>query len=146
MTVIFSKKCEYGLQAVLYLAAKESSEVASAEEISKKLNIPREFVSKILQSLTESGIVNSKKGKSGGFYLAKKPEKIRLIDVVAAIDGLDIFKSCVLGFPQCSPEHPCPLHDKWGLLRTNAYNMLTEETLDMLKEKTLKKVRHISKT
>ncbi len=146
MTVIFSKKCEYGLQAVLYLAAKEDSEVTSADEISKKLKIPREFVSKILQSLTESGIVNSKKGKSGGFSLAKKPEKIRLIDVVAAIDGLEIFKSCVLGFPQCSPEHPCPLHDKWGVLRTNAYNMLTDETLDMLKDKTLKKVRHISKT
>ena len=146
MTVIFSKKCEYGLQAVLYLAAKEDLEVTSADEISKKLKIPREFVSKILQSLTESGIVNSKKGKSGGFSLAKKPEKIRLIDVVAAIDGLEIFKSCVLGFPQCSPEHPCPLHDKWGVLRTNAYNMLTDETLDMLKDKTLKKVRHISKT
>ena len=127
MTVIFSKKCEYGLQAVLFLAAGQTGEVIPAEEIANKLNIPKEFVSKILQNLTESGLVYSKKGKSGGFALAKAPELIRLIDIIAAIDGLGIFNSCVLGFPNCSPQHPCPLHDKWGALRTNAYNMLTDQ-------------------
>ncbi len=143
MTVIFSKKCEYGLQAVLFLAAKEAGEIVSADEIAKKLNIPKEFISKILQNLTESGLVNSKKGKAGGFSLAKHPANIRLIDVVAAIDGLAIFNSCVLGFPNCSPDHPCPLHEKWGALRTSAYNMLTEQTLDQLKEKTLNKIAHL---
>lgn len=144
MTVIFSKKCEYGIQAVLYLAAHMENDVTSAEEIAKKLNIPKEFVSKILQSLTESGIVASKKGKAGGFYLAKKPEKILLIDIVAAIDGLSIFNSCVLGFPHCSPDNPCPLHDKWGELRSKAYNMLTEENLAQFREKTLKKISSLA--
>lgn len=140
MTVIFSKKCEYGLQAVLYMAAKENDCVCPAEEISTKLKIPKEFVSKILQSLTESGIVDSKKGKSGGFMLAKIPSKIRLIDIVEAIDGLDVFNSCVLGFPDCSPDKPCPVHDKWGELRNKAYEMLASETLDKLKEKTINKI------
>lgn len=143
MTVIFSKKCEYGLQAVLYMAAKEPGCVCPSEEIADKLQIPKEFVSKILQSLTESGIVDSKKGKSGGFLLAKNPSKIRLIDIVTAIDGLDLFNRCVLGFPQCSPDQPCPVHDKWGELRTKAYNMLTDETLDKFKEKTLNKISKI---
>ena len=143
MTVIFSKKCEYGLQGVLYLAAHLDENVISADEIAKALNIPKEFISKILQSLTESGIVNSKKGKNGGFTLAKNPSKIRLIDVVAAIDGLEVFNNCVLGFPQCSPDHPCPVHQIWGELRTQAYNMLTEETLDKFREKTLKKVKSL---
>ena len=110
MTVIFSKKCEYGIQGVLYLAAHLDKDVIPADDIAKALNIPKEFISKILQSLTESGIVESKKGKNGGFTLAKAPAKIRLIDVVAAIDGLDIFNSCVLGFTNCSPDHPCPVH------------------------------------
>ena len=143
MTVIFSKKCEYGLQAVLYLAAKENGDVIPVDEIANKLSIPKEFVSKILQSLTESGIVYSKKGKSGGFALAKAPQKIRLIDIVAAIDGLGMFNSCVLGFPKCSPENPCPLHEKWGTLRSNAYDMLTDETLDQLKSKTLRKIQNL---
>lgn len=143
MTVIFSKKCEYGLQAVLYLSAKEPGQIISSDEIAQSLSIPKEFVSKILQSLTESGIVLSKKGKAGGFALAKEPGKIRLIDIVAAIDGLGIFNSCVLGFPKCSPDHPCPLHEKWGKLRTDAYNMLIEETLDELRGKTLNKIKSL---
>ena len=140
MTVIFSKKCEYGLQAVLYLATREPNEVVSSDDIAQKLSIPKEFVSKILQSLTESGIVDSKKGKSGGFFLAKKTSRIHLIDIVAAIDGLEMFNKCVLGFPHCSPDKPCPLHDKWGELRTKAYDMLTTETIDHFKEKTLRKI------
>ena len=143
MTVIFSKKCEYGLQAVLYLAAHQNNGVMSADEIARKLSIPKEFVSKILQSLTNSGIIVSKKGKSGGFSLAQEPKKIKLIDIVAAIDGLEIFNSCVLGFPNCNPKNPCPLHNKWGELRTMAYNMLNDETIDQFKEKTLKKISNL---
>lgn len=143
MTVIFSKKCEYGLQAVLYLAAQMEREIIPSEEIANKLSIPKEFVSKILQSLTESGIVNSKKGKSGGFSIAKDPKMIKLIDIVVAIDGLSMFNSCVLGFPNCNPENPCPLHDKWGELRSKAYSMLTDENLDQFKEKTLRKVNNL---
>lgn len=140
MTVIFSKKCEYGLQAVLYLAAQVSGSIISADDIAKKLNIPKEFISKILQNLTDSGIVASKKGKSGGFSLSRDPKMIKLIDIVAAIDGLEMFDKCVLGFPNCNPINPCPLHDKWGALRTQTYNMLTDETIDKFKEKTLRKV------
>ncbi len=141
MTVIFSKKCEYGMQAVLYLAAQDKGTVVSSEEISRVLKIPKEFISKILQSLRDSGIIFSTKGKSGGFGIAKDPSEIKLIDIVEAIDGLEMFNSCVLGFPECSPETPCPVHDSWGALRTQAYEMLSVETLDKLKEKTLNKIR-----
>lgn len=140
MTVIFSKSCELGLQAVLFLSIKKEKVIFKAEEVSKELKVPKEFVSKVLQILTNSGIVGSKKGKSGGFYLAKSPSNIRLSDIVEAIDGLDVFNSCVLGFPGCSSEKPCPVHDKWGKLREEAYKMLSEETLEQLKEKTIKKI------
>lgn len=143
MTVIFSKKCEYGLQAVLYLAALSQNEIIRVDTIADELNIPKEFVSKILQSLREYGIIESKKGKSGGFTLAKAPDKIKLIDIVEAIDGLGVFNSCVLGFPNCNPDHPCPVHDKWGKLRVDAYNMLSQETLDQFRERTIDKIKHI---
>ncbi len=143
MTVIFSKKCEYGMQSVLFLAAQEKGTVASAEAISQVLKIPREFVSKILQSLRNSGIICSTKGKSGGFCLAKPASEIKLIDVVEAIDGLEMFNNCVLGFPDCSPDTPCPVHDSWGALRTQAFKMLSEETLDKLKDKTLIKIQSL---
>lgn len=141
MTVIFSKKCEYGLQAVLLLAAQKTGTVVSARTISQTLKIPREFISKILQNLRDSGIICSTKGKSGGFCLAKPPSEIKLIDIVKAIDGLELFQSCVLGFPECSPDTPCPVHDSWGTLRTQAFEMLSNETLDKLKDKTLSKIQ-----
>jgi Rrf2 family protein len=140
MTVIFSKKCEYGIQAILYLAAHNDQGLIVSDEIANNLNIPKEFVSKILQSLTESGIINSRKGRVGGFTLGKNPDQITLLDIVEAIDGLEVFNSCVLGFPECSPEKPCPLHDKWGKLRTQAYNMLADETIDTFRQKTLNKI------
>lgn len=143
MTVLFSKKCEYGVQAVLYLAAKSGTGTIPAKEIAKKLNIPKEFIAKILQNLTESGIIASKKGKAGGFYLIKNPKKVTLIDIVAAIDGLEIFNTCILGFPECNPYNPCPLHDKWGQLRKVAYQILTDETIDTFRDRTLKKLDRI---
>ena len=143
MTVLFSKKCEYALQAILLMAVSEHITVYSAEEISKKLSIPKEFISKILQSLTESGLIESKKGKSGGFKLAKQPSEIKLIDIVKAIDGLESFNNCVLGFPNCSDINPCPLHDKWGELRLKTYNMLSEENLEHFREITLQKINNL---
>jgi Rrf2 family protein len=140
MTVFFSKACELGIQAVLFLSIKKEKLIFNAIEISNELKVPKEFVSKVLQTLTNSGIIGSKKGKSGGFYLAKSPSQIKLIDIVEAIDGLESFKSCVLGFPGCSNEKPCPVHNKWGVLREQAYKMLSEETLEQLKEKTILKI------
>lgn len=140
MTVIFSKKCELALQAVLFLSIKKDQIIFNAKDISEELKVPKEFVSKMLQTLTDSGIVGSKKGKNGGFYLARRASQIKLIEIVEAIDGLGVFNNCVLGFPNCSCENPCPVHDKWGSIRDDAYKMLSEETLEQLKEKTIKKI------
>jgi Rrf2 family protein len=144
MSLIFSKKCEYGLQAILYLSSGDTEKIANAEEIAKKLHLPKEFISKILQELTDSGIVRSKKGKNGGFFLDRELDKIRLIDVVIAIDGFDVFNRCVLGFPNCSNETPCPVHNNWSKLSKETYRMLSEETLDQFVDKTKKKIASIS--
>lgn len=143
MSVIFSKKCEYGLQAILYLASRKDKKFFSAREIAKDLKIPKEFISKILQSLVDFGLVGSQKGKNGGFYLAKDSSEIRLIDIVEAIDGLEIFTTCVLGFSECSSDVPCPVHNKWGKLRSMAYDMLSSETIDKFSEITLMKVQSL---
>jgi len=145
MTVFFSKKCEIGLQAVLFLSTYPKNTLFSSEQISLEINVPKEFVSKILQSLTKSKIVGSKKGKEGGFYLAQDASVIRLIDIITAIDGLDVFKQCILGFPGCSVDEPCPVHEEWGKLRNEAYTMFSKETLADLREKTSQKINSLKK-
>jgi len=149
MTVIFSKKCELALQAVLYLAHKDYDAPTSALEISEEIGTPKEFTSKILQMLIKCGIVGSRKGKSGGFYLARPAKEIRLIDIVEAIDGTDVFHRCVLGFPNCSNDEPCPVHDEWGKLREEALRMLSARTLEELRHQTIAKIeaiKHKNKT
>ncbi|NWF51169.1 MAG: Rrf2 family transcriptional regulator [Ignavibacteriaceae bacterium] len=131
MSSFFSKKCEYGLQAVLYLAAQGKSSLCSAEEISNNLNIPKEFTSKILQDLTEKGIIISRKGRVGGFKLAIDASQIKLIDIVAAIDGLDIFKNCVMGFHNCNGNQKCPVHKEWMEVVEKAYRMLSQRSVDI---------------
>lgn len=144
MTVIFSKKCEVGVQSVLFLSTQNPLRLFNALEVSREVGQPKEFVSKMLQILTASGIVASRKGKNGGFFLAKKPADIKLIDIVEAIDGLEVFSNCVLGFPGCSKDSPCPVHDKWGKLRDEAYKMLSENTLEDLKDKTISKLKSLN--
>jgi len=140
MTVIFSKRCELALQAVLFLSTKDKNEAYNAGQIAEILKIPREFVSKVLQQLTKVGIISSKKGNSGGFFLAKNPQDIRLIHIVDAIDGLELFNRCVLGFPNCSNENPCPVHNEWGKLRYEALGMLTIHSLAEVRDATIKKI------
>jgi Rrf2 family protein len=140
MTVIFSKRCELALQAILFLSAQEKGLYFNAQAVADKIKAPKEFVSKMLQTLTADEIVGSKKGKSGGFFLHKDAKDIRLIDIVIAIDGMEVFHKCVLGFEGCSVNQPCPVHDKWGKLRDETYKMLSEETLEDLKNKTISKM------
>ena len=140
MTVIFSKKCEIGLQAVLFLSTQETGTLFNAFEVSQKVKQPKEFVSKVLQILTKSGIVGSRKGKNGGFFLAKPPKDIRLIEIVTAIDGDSVFQNCVLGFPGCSDSKPCPVHSTWGKIREESWKMLSNETLCDFRDKTRTKI------
>lgn len=145
MSIIFSKKCEYGIQAVLFLSSLPRGTAANAEEIARELQIPKEFVSKILQELTPSGIIESKKGKNGGFLLNREPSGLKLIDIVNAIDGDGIFSQCVLGFPNCSSETPCPVHATWSKINNETYAMLSKETIDsflLLTKNKITSIRH----
>ena len=129
MTVLFSRKCEYALQGILYLAENQDQGNISAEQIAADLDISRDFISKALQHLAREGIVQSNRGKSGGFSLGKSPESISLLDVVLVIDGNGVFESCVLGLPTCGSDSPCPVHNKWGPIREASRQMLADTTV-----------------
>ena len=135
MSLIFSRQCEYALQAVLYISALPDKRFTNINEISERLDIPMPFLGKTLQLLVQSRILTSQKGPKGGFKLAKNPEEIALFHIVDAIDGTDFLTSCVLGFPECSSKSPCPIHSEWGMLRDGVYQMLANRTIaDISKE------------
>ena len=120
---MFSKACEYGIRAVLFIAKESLSDKRpNIAEISKAVDSPEPFTAKICQQLARSGIILSKKGPNGGFYIEKNSE-LKLIDIVSAIDGESIFIGCCLGLAECSSLHPCPVHDQFEDIRGGLKNM-----------------------
>ncbi len=129
MSIIFSKSCEYGLQAVLYLSQRPNESPALLRDIAQDLNIPYHFLNKVLQTLTRDNIVVSHKGSNGGFALARSPKEIYLLDIVRAVDGDSFLNGCVVGFPGCGDENPCPVHPQWKKAKKMILTMLQKKTL-----------------
>jgi len=140
MGIIFSNKCELAIKAVLYLSILDKDNRVSVKDLSEKMGIFKEFAAKVLQELVIGGIIASKKGKNGGFYLNRDLEDIFLIDIVRAMDGNNLFENCLLGFPGCGTCESCPVHDKWGGIRAEIEEMLTTRSLAELKPKTVTKL------
>jgi len=129
MSIIFSRQCEYALQAVSYLALQPAGKKTSIRALSTKLKIPYHFLAKILQNLAYKKLLVSQKGPSGGFALALSPDRITLFHIVEAIDGIDFSKKCVMGFSECSGKSPCAVHKHWAKMREGIYSMLVSENI-----------------
>src|SRR5579871_2145694 len=125
---MFSKSCEYGIRAVIYIAAKSKSNMrVSITDIAKATVAPKDFTAKILQDLGRRGIISSLKGPKGGFFIVKQRKPIYLYDIITAIDGDKIFKGCGLGLNECSENKPCPIHNRFKKIR-NELKKVAENT------------------
>ncbi len=135
---LLSKRCEYGLRAALYLVRRtEGDGYVSIREISDELDVSFHFLTKILQQFTESGLLLSSRGPSGGVALARPAKRITLLDLVDCLEGPDLFQTCVLGLSGCGDRKPCPLHEKWVAQRKALRAFFSGTTLDALGQHTL---------
>ncbi|MCB0519549.1 MAG: Rrf2 family transcriptional regulator [Lewinellaceae bacterium] len=108
---MFSKSCQYAIRATIYLAMhQEEGKNLGVKEIATSLDVPQQFLAKILQQLSRQNLVSSIKGPNGGFYLSPENKLNSLLQIIECIDGPLTLNSCVLGLPQCSSVTPCPLH------------------------------------
>lgn len=133
--MLLSKSCVYGMRAALYLASESGTNYVSINQISEDLDISYHFLTKILQKLTKDDLVESLKGPNGGVRLKRSGKNITLLEIVAAIDGMDILTECALGLPGCGTEKPCPLHEQWATTRDGIRKMLEGTSLTGLAEK-----------
>ena len=132
MSILFSRQCEYALRAVLYLAVWPPQELVPIKEVAKVLRIPTPFLAKIFQDLSRKKILSSRKGPRGGFRLGLPAKDITLFHIVEAIDGVAFMHNCIMGFPKCSNNKPCPVHTQWGANRESIYQMLVKKNIDQL--------------
>ena len=127
--MIFSKACEYGIRAIIYIADQSlHGKTTSLKDISVAINSPLAFTAKILQILVKHKALSSTKGPNGGFHISPADmDNIYLNTIVTAIDGKEIFYGCGLGLPECNENQPCPVHDAFKCIREDLKRM-TETT------------------
>jgi Rrf2 family transcriptional regulator, iron-sulfur cluster assembly transcription factor len=131
---MFSKTCEYGIRATIFIAFQSyQGNRIGLKEIAKKIDSPEAFTAKILQILSRDNIINSIRGVGGGFEIPKENMKgIKLAQIVSSLDGDCILTGCLLGLSNCSEDHPCPMHDKFISIRNDLVYMLENTNLEEL--------------
>lgn len=128
--MIFSPTSQHALRALIYLAHHDGKGPVRVQEIAQAEGIPRQFLSKILHSLRNQGLVASTKGPGGGYRLAKASDRLMVSDVVEAVDGeMDLEHQCILGHKRCRDETACALHEPWKRLRGQFTATIGEMTL-----------------
>jgi len=109
---MLSRTSEYALHALIYLARHPECAPCAVRVIADKTNIPPRYLSKILRDLVRLNVVKSRRGKKGGFELARLPEEISLFEAVEPFEPMKN-RTCPFGRPECSDENPCPVHPDW---------------------------------
>lgn len=123
-----SNTAQYAIRVISYMIMKDEP-LYPASRLVHDLKISDKYLRRILTTLTNAGLVQSVKGKYGGFRLLKKKEDIRLYDIVASVESLEKYFGCVMGFGACSDENPCSLHESWAPVRDRIRHFLETTTI-----------------
>ncbi len=138
--MLYSKSAEYAIQAMIYLAEKDSKDPIMISQIATAYNIPQQFLAKISQTLVKHRLLQAIRGRNGGVRLARPATEIYLNQIVYAVDGPPPEQEqCVIGLDYCSDSVPCPLHHKWKVIREDIREMLGAEDLAHLAERVINK-------
>jgi len=134
---LITRDTDYAVRALSYIA-KSKKELVSVEELVKKTRIPRPFLRKILQILNKKKILQSFKGKGGGFKLAILPANIYLFELIKIFQGPFNINKCTFKQRICPDMKTCPLRKKVTQIEKNVLSELKSITIGSLITKRLK--------
>jgi Rrf2 family protein len=110
-----SRKIDYGLRAMIYLASIPSGAVVPFREIGRHMDVPEDFLAKILKTLVDQGLVRSTRGPHGGYALARLSTAISFLDVIEAVEGPVALNVCLDGEDACGHSTCCTMVSVWRL-------------------------------
>lgn len=130
---MLSKKSQYAFKALTYLTEKYAQGPVLISEIAKKKKIPLKFLENILLELKKAGILDSKKGKGGGYFLRQNPGKVKVATIIRLVNGPIAMLPCVSLYfyercKNCNEKH-CGLHDMMIEVRDATLNIVENRTL-----------------
>ncbi|MBK6966345.1 MAG: Rrf2 family transcriptional regulator, partial [Bacteroidales bacterium] len=129
---MFNKETEYAIRGLVYIQLQNSEgKRPGIAEIAVQIDAPHFYTAKILQRLVRQGFIESQKGKGGGFYFdAEKPDLP--IKQLLLLPRVKIYFPVRFGLKQCDDHNPCPLHDKYALIRDALNKLVMEENVQSL--------------
>ena len=142
---MFNKETEYALRGLVYIKLQNlKNRRPGTTEIAKEIEAPQFYTAKILQRLVRAGFLKSLKGKGGGFFFDPDKPDLQLIKLISATEGDKSYSGCGFGLKHCDNDKPCPLHEKYAMIRASINKLISEETVQSLAEKVYKKELNLS--
>jgi Rrf2 family protein len=133
-----SRKIEYGTRAMLYLASLPDGMTTSFREIARKMDIPEEFLAKILKTLVKAKLVRSTRGSHGGYSLARPASQITFLEVIEAVEGQVKVNLCTdREHEGCSFTDACTMHSVWQYGQERMLEVYRNARLDKLAMRSL---------
>jgi len=124
-----SKKADYGLIALRHLALASGDSNSSAAEIAHEYHISPQLMAKVLQRLARNGIVKATHGSSGGYTLARDPDKITALEVIHAIDGPQSITGCITHNGECQAAPRCTVREPLRQVNESIMQVLNAVTI-----------------
>ncbi len=131
---LFSRTTEYALRAAVMLSQTEGR--ATATDIAEQTRVPVRYMSKVLQTLSEAGIIESQRGPSGGFWLSRPADQITLLEVIDSFSPIERITKCPIDLPEHA-DQLCPLHIELDELAAIARQKLGAATLASVMDKSV---------
>ena len=131
-----TKKADYGLMALKYLAEHAHGGAQSAKDIADAYHIPPQLLAKILQTLTRAGILISSAGTNGGYALARPGSDVSAFEVIRAIDGPLFITSCITIHGTCDLHGTCTIKEPLRKVNDSIKDLLSAIRISDLVEPT----------
>lgn len=137
---MISKKCKYAIKALLYLADHQSEKRSIfSSEIAEKENIPKKFLETILRELRNFKLLQSQRGKTGGYRLLKDPKDIFLAELIRQVDGPIAMLPCVslnyyAACEECD-EESCQIKNVFEQVRDKTLKVLTKTSIECMRKR-----------
>ena len=137
--MLLTPRAEYALRALAVLALEPSDAWLPAKDLAERAHVPPAFLSKVMRRFVLADLARAQKGHGGGFQLARAPQRIRVCDVLAAMDFEMVADHCAFGWQKCNEVRPCPLHGMYSLLKADFRQWAERSTLAVVEASALRR-------
>jgi Rrf2 family transcriptional regulator, iron-sulfur cluster assembly transcription factor len=125
---MLTQTATYAIRAMGYLASRNGDGPILSQTIADEMEIPKNFLSKIMHQLVRANLVRSIRGTKGGFELARNPSSIKMKEIVSLYIDINLYMNCFLGRTECNGS--CSIHKKWEPIVNLIEDMLENTTID----------------